>query len=290
MNICLLGLSGSGKTCYLYTATHVLTRGVNVNGHIISAISTDHSQTIYLNKGIEQMANGKWPDGSAETKSYPFNLKIDGKTITSFTICDYRGGALDGLSDKDRNSFKDILKIFEESGCIIVLVDGATIMNAMDPEIVAPEHRNMDFSVQLKAKNELNYIESLVEECNKKNRDIPILLVITKSDMFYPEELIAGKKILRELLPSFFAFQNDMIVGITAIAIGENLENNNGELEGTLCLNAKGNLHLPILFALFQEMDNIGNSLDINLKQMVQQLFSSDKINFYRGGKPVVLI
>ena len=41
MNICLLGLSGSGKTCYLYTATHVLARGVEVNGHIISATSSN---------------------------------------------------------------------------------------------------------------------------------------------------------------------------------------------------------------------------------------------------------
>ena len=64
MNICLLGLSGSGKTCYLYTMSHVLANGISINGHTISATSTDRRQQLRLNRGIEQMANGIWPDGS----------------------------------------------------------------------------------------------------------------------------------------------------------------------------------------------------------------------------------
>ena len=101
MNICLLGLSGSGKTCYLYTATHVLARGVKVNGHTISATSSNRQQAIRLNKGIEQMASGIWPKTSMNSMAYPFDLKIDGKSVFPFTIYDYRGGMLNGLSDKE---------------------------------------------------------------------------------------------------------------------------------------------------------------------------------------------
>ena len=76
MNICLLGLSGSGKTCYLYTACHVLSRGVSIKDHVISATSKSRQQQLRLNKGIEQMANNVWPEGSVSTLTYPFDLKM----------------------------------------------------------------------------------------------------------------------------------------------------------------------------------------------------------------------
>ena len=293
MNICLLGLSGSGKTCYLYTATHVLARGVKVNGHTISATSSNRQQAIRLNKGIEQMASGIWPETSVNSMAYPFDLKIDGKSVFPFTIYDYRGGMLNGLSDEDQNDVEKIFDTFEESSCIVVLVDGDTIMQALEPGLLSPAHRqNVSFAAQLKARNELNYIESLVKECNgRMSRNVPILLAITKSDIFFPEELDAGKRLLKELLPSVFSLRNDMIVGITAVTLGEDLHNEDGKLFGTLCLNTDGNVHLPILFALFQEIDEIGEDADTEeARLLIRKLFSSSKINFYRGGKVAFIV
>lgn len=293
MNICLLGLSGSGKTCYLYTATHVLARGVEVNGHTISATSSNRQQAIRLNRGIEQMASGIWPEGSINTMTYPFDLKIDGQSVLPFTIYDYRGGMLNGLSDLDQDDVEEIFDTFEESSCIVVLVDGDTIMQALEPELLSPTHRqNVPFAAQLKARNELNYIESLVRECNERmSRNVPILLAITKSDIFFPEELDAGKRLLKELLPSVFSLRNDMIVGITAVTLGEDLHNKDGKLSGTLCLNTDGNVHLPILFALFQEIDEIGEDADTEeARLLIRTLFSSNKINFYRGGKVAFIV
>ena len=293
MNICLLGLSGSGKTCYLYTATHVLARGVEVNGHTISATSSNRQQAIRLNNGIEQMASGIWPEGSINTMTYPFDLKIDGKSVFPFTIYDYRGGMLNGLSDKDQDDVEEIFDTFEESSCIVILVDGDTIMQALDPGLLSPTHRqNVSFAAQLKARNELNYIESLVKECNvRMSRNVPILLAITKSDIFFQEELDAGKRLLKELLPSVFSLRNDMIVGITAVTLGEDLHNEDGKLSGTLCLNTDGNVHLPILFALFQEIDEIGEDADTEeARLLIRNLFSSNKISFYRGGKVAFIV
>lgn len=65
-NICLLGLSRSGKTCYLYAATNVLSRGVQVGDHIISILSKDERKCIRLNRGIEEMERGWWPTGSKQ--------------------------------------------------------------------------------------------------------------------------------------------------------------------------------------------------------------------------------
>ena len=158
---------------------------------------------------------------------------------------------------------------------------------------MSPIHRqNVSFAAQLKARNELNYIESLVKECNvRMSRNVPILLAITKSDIFFQEELDAGKRLLKELLPSVFSIRNDMIVGITAVTLGEDLHNQDGKLSGTLCLNTDGNVHLPILFALFQEIDEIGEDADTEeARLLIRKLFSSNKINFYRGGKVAFIV
>lgn len=288
MNISLLGLTGSGKTCYLYAAAQILARGVDVNGHIISATPSNRQQAIRLHRGIEQMARGKWPEGSMNTLIYPFELKVDGRSMFSFTIYDYRGSMLDGLSDDDQDDTEEIFDTFRESSCIVILVDGDTIMDALDFDCIVSKHnRYTSFADQLSARNKISYIELLVQECNKRMRNnVPVLLVITKRDIFFNDELNAGKELLKELLPSLFSLGNDMIVGITAVSLGEDLHNENGELTGTLCLNTDGNVHLPILFALFQNIESIGDDGNIDeTRRLVLKLFSSDRISFYRGGK-----
>lgn len=287
MNICLLGLSGSGKTCYLYTATHVLSKGINVNGHKVSISASHRQQMARLNIGIEQMAKGYWPEGSMSTMSYPFEFKIDGLTLGSFNIYDYRGSMLIGTSDDDQDDTEELFETFDQSNCIIILVDGDTVMEALDPNDVSPEHRkNSSFASQLSARNRLNFIEVLIKEAKEQiNKNIPILLAITKRDIFNSAELRKGIDLLKELLPWVFSQRNDVIVGITAVTLGENLTNDKGKLRGTLCLNTEGNVHLPILFALFQE-----DIHDDECYEVMKSIFSSNKIELYRGGKPAYII
>lgn len=292
MNICLLGLSGSGKTCYLYTAAHVLKRGIEIGGHTISATSCDRIQTIRLNKGIEEMGYRKWPENSIETIAYPFELRIDGCPVLPFTIHDFRGHILEGVSDNDQKDFNSLFNTFENAGCIILFVDGDTLLDALDPSKVSPEHRrNTDVGPRLEAVNKLNYIESLVKECNNRmKKNVPVMLAITKSDIFYAEELSAGKELLKSMLPSLFSSRNGMTVAITDVTLGQNLQNEKGTIYGTLCFNTDGNVHLPILFALFQELEDVSNVDIRDMRNMIQELFSFDKINFYIGGKPAYIM
>lgn len=288
MNITLLGLNGSGKTCYLYTVAQILARGINENGHTISATSCNREITTILHRGVEDLAKGNWPGGSIETSAYPFALKIDGKPIFQFTIYDYRGNALDHFSKNDKKQTKELLETFEESSCIIFLVDGNTLRSALDFECLMPEHKGThDFSVQLSAINKICYIESLLKDCNEQmERNVPILLVITKRDIFFEEELYASRELLKELLPTIFSSKNDMIVGITAVTLGK--IRGDGRLK-ELWLSTNGNVHLPILFALFQNIDDIGGDVD-EAKRLILKLFSSDRISFYRGGKEAFIV
>ena len=286
INICLLGLSGSGKTCYLYVMSYLLTKGIPINGHRISATSMNRQQQLKLYHGIEQMAAGIWPDGSVDTITYPFELKIDGQSVGDFKVYDYRGGALDGMSDCDVDDSEELFDTFTHSGCIIFLVDGDTLLEALDQQNLELNHRNITFQSQLKARNRINYIESLMNECSRRlNREVPSLLVITKKDILSDKELAAGHKLLKELLPTLFSGHNDMVVGITAVTLGENLHNDHGRLTGgTLCLNTDGNVHIPVLFALFQDLDECPIDIDN------AELFPSDRISFYKGGQEALIL
>ena len=294
MNICLLGLSGSGKTCYLYTMSHLLARGIVVEGHTISATSKHRLQQLRLNRGIEEMVGGKWPDGSLVTNTYEFELKIDGSHKGHFTIYDYRGGALDGMSDDDVDDSEELFDTFKDSSCIIFLIDGDTLLSALNPQQLEIEHsRNISYPLQTQARNKLNYIESLINECSQRlRRNVPVILAITKRDIFSDRELDAGQELLKSLLPTLFSKENDLIVGVTSVTLGKNLRNDHRNLTGTLCLNTGGNVHLPILFALLQDIDELSTeSAEVEkLKSLTHKLFTPDRISFYRGGKMVVLL
>ncbi len=278
----------------MYTAAHVLSKGVAIGEHKVSATCSNRQQAIRLNYGIEQMAEEKWPEGSTGTNTYPFDLKLDGQKVMPFTIYDYRGSMLNGLSDDDVDDTESLINAFKESNCIIILIDGRTVLAALNPEEKAPFHRSdASFAQQLRARNELNFVENLIADCNTRmNRSVPILLAITKRDLFCPEELEVGKKLVKDLLPSVFSLRNDMIAGLTSVTLGENLKNDNGKLTGTLCLNTDGNVHLPILFALFQSIEDITGISDGRdvVKRLVYGLFSSDRVEFYRGGKRAHLL
>ncbi len=295
MNITLLGLSNSGKTCYLYSAAYILSRGININGHRISAIPCNRMQRLALNEGFEEMLCEKWPKGSMESTEYPFVLRMDGKNIAQFTLYDYRGGILyEEIKPDDRKKIAEINNLFnslEDSQCLIIFVDGNTIINAIDQKLMTPEHRvrNIDMLTQFRAQNQISYIESIIKECNEKmDKNVPVLLTITKSDMFYPYELEQAKQLLKDLLPSVFAYENEQIVGITAVSLGENLHNRNNVMEGDLFADESGNVHLPILFALSQKLEE--SDCDKETQKSIARLFTMDKINFYHKGQEVYLI
>ena len=294
MNLCILGFSGSGKTCYLHTACHVLSRGVNVDNHTFSITCTDRFLQDRLNQGVEQLANGQWPEGDLETVTYPFEFNVDGKAMGQFNIYDYRGGALDGHNDDDQSEANLLFDTFQDSNCIVFLIDGDTMVNALGPENLAQEHidRN-DPRTRLQARNSIQYIRTILHECdNRMNGNSPILLCITKKDIFTDNELEAGYQLLHNELREMFAQNNERVVGICSVTLGQGLQNiEENQLIGNLWLNTDGNLHIPILFALLQHFDQdnrLGN--DRETRKAIYHLFPEDRLLLYRNGETAVII
>ena len=210
-NICLLGLSRSGKTCYLYAAANVLSRGIQSGDDSISIIPTNEQQCIRLNEGIEDMEKGWWPKGSQQTMTYPFEFMIDGQKQFPFTIYDYRGGALNDKEDDAQDERNELYETFNNSSCIIFLIDGYTLLDAIDPNIIQKDRHsdNEKHFTRTEAINQIKYMELLVDKCRQRTgMNTPILLVITKKDIFSQEELDAGIALLRSELPTLFSKRN----------------------------------------------------------------------------------
>ena len=86
-----------------------------------------------------------------------------------------------------------------------------------------------------------------------------------------------------------------MTVGITSVTLGRNLNNDHGKITNrqvTLYLNTKGNIHLPVLFALLQDLDDdINVPIDVEeIRSLTYKLFTPDRISFYRGGRKAVIL
>lgn len=292
--ICFLGLSGSGKTCYKYAVCDALSSGMPIGNHVISITCTSLQQQIKLNEGIELiMANKVWPDGSNATDIYPFELRLDSKTIGEFELFDYAGGLLYITSDQIQDKFKKLLEgVFKESSCIVYFIDGVTLLHSLPNESLSQKHINsITLHQQTKARNRIKYIEPLLlEVC--KNRNLPILLTITKRDVFSPDELEKALHFLHNLLPSLFSRNNDKVIGVTTITLGDNLQNIDKKISGNINISPKGNIHIPLLFALFQTVDffNVDSPDLSEVKEIAKKIFSPDKIKFYIGGELALAI
>ena len=300
MNISFLGYSGSGKTCYLYAAFSLLSKGIKIDDHLISVTCQDRQGQLRLYEGALKLSNNKWPLGSDLTIKYPFNLRIDGKSIDQFTLYDYKGGLLNGIADPDVKGANEIFDTIKDSNCIVFFVDGDTVLKALNPKDVSPEHQ-IEGSIEelpiirMEAEQKINFIEFLLQECNKRldNKNVPILLTITKRDIFTDNELQAGYQLLQELLPSLFALRNDKKVGMTSVTLGKNLKKvGPSEMEGQVRFSTDNNIHIPLLFALLQGIGRYENCFDNaeEARRLIWNIFKDDKISFYRGGKPAVLI
>lgn len=290
MNICILGLSRSGKSCYLYASSFVLSQGVKSNGCNFSILSTNEQQSIRLNRGIEELGAGWWPKGSSETETFPFEFMIDGQPQFPFTIYDYRGGALDDLTDAGQDERESLYEVINKSKSIIFIVDGCTLKDALDPSLIQEEYEHQ-FS-QIAARNRINYMEMLVNQCRRRSSlNIPVLLVITKRDIFTNDELQAGIELLKEKLPTLFSRRNNLVVGITSVSLGQDLRagevtpNGKKQLAGKFDLNISQNLHIPILFALFQDIEEGSESY-----RFLKSLFVPPAIYLYKNGEEVIIL
>ena len=297
--VSIFGVRGAGKTCYVYAMSQVMQAGATYGDTTISLIANDIKQQSRLNRGYAELADHKWPMGSLKTTVYDFKVRLQHhdeyqEIIPSLLIRDYRGGVLQ--SEDDDDELDELLDSFSDSCAVVFLVDGETLLQALDPMDVDPQHRvPLEANQILSARNQISFVENLFMEYKKRNHTIPpVMIVITKADLFLNNsEIESGKKLIKRYLPSVFAKGSGIDAAITTVSLGDNLvKDEHNRLYGQLLLNTSRNIHMPIIYALYAYLDSVYEDsmpeekifID-DMLYILRRMFEG-RVEVYYNGKP----
>ncbi|MCX7922074.1 MAG: hypothetical protein N3B21_08705 [Clostridia bacterium] len=243
--ITMVGLSGSGKTCYLAGMYNIMSCGLK--GFTLSADWDTDNELEALWETLRDSSKGekRFPAPSDEVRNYDFKLKYGMKEIMTFKWLDYPGDSLRASSDtEDVKKFKEYLK---ESSCLFICVDG----KAFSEEVEDPAYY---IRSELGAKRYMHILNEF-ESVNK--RIPPIVIVVTKFDLCKRsgEEV---KDIIKEVFSPLFTEPNgyDKLVSIIPVTLGKNIAENGG----TGKLEPK-NIYLPVAFGIYCAIQGYVNDL-----------------------------
>lgn len=298
----MFGVSASGKTCFLYAMSQVLRNGVNCGDNLVRMISNRPQQQMKLDGGYLKLINRQWPEQTdTSTESFDFSVSmrcngVFGEVIPSLIIQDYRGGILEDMTEDGEENLDNLLDTFRGSSAIIFIIDGKTLIDAMDPDDRDVSHRdNTKAEEQFLARTKIQFVENIFMEYKRVEDEIPpILIAISKGDVFASEfERENGIRYIKKKLPSIFAIGSKLWAGITTMSLGENLnKDNNGNLTGTLMLDLEHNIHVPIIFGIYADLsyqyERENNPTEkkglSDLLLMLRKMFA-DKVQLFINGK-----
>lgn len=254
--ISFYGLSRSGKSCYIFAMAQALSQGIQFpDGQILTVRTPDPRQMLRLYKAYETMKNGQWPKGNIESYDYNFNVRKALGELMSFELTDFRGGLLDSLDEDDEEEQNKLFKSYNSSSVLLFFIGADTVREAIKGDFEA------NFKVE--------YMNTLYGNYLNDAHDVktPVMIVITKSDMLSSSEIEQSKTFIKRKMQDMFGLGTQITAAITAVTLGRNLSNDNGELEGELIIGpTSGNIHIPILYSLYcvmaKKLEDATNSLE----------------------------
>ena len=238
--------------------------------------TNDIAKQLELDNNFMSMATEReWPKGTDTTTSYDFRIHFQSQNaslqLSSLTMDDYRGGMLNGMGKQDKIDRDSFIESLSDTAVITFLIDGTTVLNAMDELDKDATHRGETQAPEkLAAINEISIMENILYKRIQNKADIPpILIVITKSDVFASkEELNNGISLVKDLLSALFSFGNRFFVGITTVSLGSGLDKgDNNSIIGHLDISTQNNVHIPMLFAFYAYLDAEYEKLDLSDEQ-----------------------
>jgi len=266
--ITMIGLSNSGKSCYLYAMYAQMAFGVNG----FTFIPDDFDKGLDLeDQWLKIVEEGKWPDSNVESSDYVFDCSHSFRKLISFHWHDYRGNIL-----KERNNSEktELFNKINQSNSLILCISAELLIALLNGS-------------QSAALEIAKYGKILLDYRNISNRTIPISIAITKSDIIAHDQsiFINGIKQLKEkYLNSLFTDNGNWFVMFVPVMLGEGLLNQEGKVSGTI---APKNIHLPVMFAIyatFNELHNQTKNTSEELKRsMTSELNKSDWTKFWNG-------
>jgi GTPase SAR1 family protein len=182
MKILNLGVTGSGKTSFMYELINRLVARKNETGFNISPKNDNSSERDRIDAISEFSSNyigrkGQWYKGTPGIEEYRFSFEYNSEEITEFKWVDYRGGSISDYLNKQINK-NDLDVIFDQmklSNSIIITCDSICL------QYYSLKNSNRDVAREHTGALDINllFMEYLKRYPHNK---ISILIVLTKSD------------------------------------------------------------------------------------------------------------
>lgn len=287
--IAMIGLKGSGKTCFTTAMTMAMNRGIVLNDGSVYNLSFANLQqmTPLMNAYMGMTNNRDWPSADFEKHSYDFNSSLSLKHVFPFTLLDYPGGWL-----VDPDHMDEMLEEFNECSAIIVLV-GADMLR----QLFNGNSSMLQYFTMLQ-----QFTQNVIGKFNNNGSIFPpTIIAITKSDEFINDDEIAkAYQFLKDQFAAIYGAGTNIVSGLTHIQLGNNLRNDNSKIGGELIIRPDfGNLSIPVLFSLyasvFTNRENVKlskSNQDIALGKAQQEKIKIQNENVFKriwdriSGKP----
>ena len=234
----MLGMTGSGKTCFLTGMYYEMSSGIQ--GY---TLSSDDDIDIELRNKWEKLCDEKngvnrFPVGTDKTERYKFTLEYAYESIKDFNWLDYPGGDLEKKSTGNIDSYKEIEEAILKSTCLFICVDGALLCEKTK-ELMIKNVRN-------KCSSKINGFLSKYQKNN--NYLPPVSIVITKYDMCRDVKGEVMEDVIKKAFSSLFPENHDKhkLVTIIPVSIGKNISDDDysGRLEPI-------NIHVPLFWGIW---------------------------------------
>lgn len=231
-----IGLSGSGKTCYILGL--YATMAVGVNGF---ALTTQNHIASKLEDWCEQLNEEKrFPVGTSlnEVSNYGFTLAYKGKKIETIDWIDYGGGILRDKGVKLPEVFQTLQTSIETSAAMYIFIDGTHLCY----EKLVDKVKNVKKKCAI-------YVNSFIQDFSNAHNECfpPIVFVITKADLC-ARYIMEGE--LEAIIKECFSpvFSENSTVYITSVSLGINISDDNysGEF-------APENMQIPFFLGLYHD-------------------------------------
>lgn len=236
----VIGISRSGKTCYLYAMAKTMLRGyagLNVN-------AIDDVASKELKKGWREIRrNAKWPPATDFFTKTAFNCSINLRPAMDFLWNDFKGGALTSMNEVDDKFCQEFKEFIKSSDGLIIFVAANELQDILQ------EVEDYDL-----IEDDLESLTELFIKNKVELSQIPVTIVISKADLLKDNEKPYILEIVKEIFKPLFEVGNNMKVLTVPVCIGTNLGRcSQGEsIQGVVFQNPNdGNIHIPILFNLY---------------------------------------
>lgn len=250
-----LGMSGSGKTCYLLGMYHEMSDGIRG-----FTLATTNQAATKLEDWMDQLDDetgmDRFPAGTSLTEfsDYSFKLRYCNEPIMTFDWADYGGGTM-RARENNPEVFAKLNDSIEKSSVLYIFIDG-DLLCSDDTETKIK-------NVKRKCSRTIN---GYIQRFSESHENLPpIVFVVTKADLC--EQYLEPGEITYILEEAFSnVFYSENLIYVVAVSLGEEISDDDysGDVEPV-------NIHIPFFIGIFHEFLNYCYYLKEKLSKKQQE-------------------